>query len=160
MTVSGTLGRVRDAGDARWDEAVGRLVRQAAAAESAVALLAARLSGLDDAGAHQLLPVEMENMVRVVRNLLPVRVRDVRLVGDVLAWTHQVRKLYAVRSSVVHTVWAVSDDGRGMVPVWSNAEVSGDPTTVGDLDRTCTRLALLCTGTFDDLLERVRHQLA
>lgn len=146
--------------DAEWDQAVGRLVRAAARAESAVALLLGRLSGLDDAAAHQLLPVEFDQVVRVVRNLLPVRVHDVRLVGDVLGWTHQVRKLYAVRSSVVHTVWAPSGDAPGMVPAWSNAEVSGEPTTVGDLELTRARLAHLCDEPFDRLLAGVGEHLA
>lgn len=146
--------------DAEWDRAVGRLVRAAARAEAAVAVLLGRLSGLDDPAAHQLLPVEFDQVVRVVRNLLPVRVHDVRLVGDVLAWTHQVRKLYAVRTSVAHTVWRPSDDARGMVPVWSNAEVSGEPTTVADLERTRARLAHLCAEPFDQLLAGVGDHLA
>lgn len=139
-----------------WHEGVGRLVHQAAIAESAVARLARQLGGVDEAAAAQLLPLELEQLVRVVRNLLPLRIHDVRLVNDVLDWTHQVRKLYAVRTSVVHTVWVAAEDTGEMVPAWSSADVAESPVAVADLERTTGRLAQLCGAPLHELLERTR----
>lgn len=140
-----------------WEQSVGRLVHHAAVAEGAVARLARLLSGVDPVAAPQLLPLELEALVRVVRNLVPVRVRDVGLVNDLLDWTHQIRKLYAVRTSVVHTVWGATSESDSRLPVWSSADVGEDPLTVADLLRTASRLERLCGAPLDALLERTRR---
>lgn len=137
-----------------WRGAVGGLVHQGAVAEAAVARLARLLSGIDDAASGQLLPLELEQLIRVVRNLLPLRVHDVRVVGDVLDWTHQVRKLYAVRTSVVHTVWVPDGETDAMRPEWSSAGAAEGPIRVADVDRTTERLARLCAEPLDNLLVR------
>lgn len=144
---------VADTGKA-WHEAVGRLVHQAALAEAGVGRLAHQLSGVDEAASTQLLPLELEQLVRVVRNLAPLRIRDVRLVTDVLGWTHQVRKLYAVRTSVVHTVWAAGGRPDERTPAWSSAGVTDGPVAVGELTRTTSRLEHLCGDPLDALLTR------
>lgn len=140
-----------------WDVAVGRLVHAAAVAERAVSQLARALSGVDRVSAPYLLPLELESLVRIIRNLMPLRVRDSRLNDDVLDWTHQVRKLYAVRTAVVHTVWADAAEGavEEVHPVWSNAGVAEHPLTIDDLARTTRRLQHLCGEPLDRLLDRV-----
>ncbi|MGY1594148.1 hypothetical protein ACI789_06885 [Geodermatophilus sp. SYSU D00965] len=146
-----------------WDRAVGRLVGAGAGAERAVAQLARGLSGMDAKSAPYLLPLELDALVRIIRNLMPLHVRDRRLNDDVLEWTHQVRKLYAIRTAVVHTVWGDADDDRGgglgddegMRPVWSNAGVADHPLTVGELERTTRRLTDLCGRPLEELLRRI-----
>ncbi len=140
-----------------WDAAVGGLVSAAAVAERSVSRLARALSGIDRVSAPYLLPLELDALVRLIRNLMPLRVRDRRLNDDVLEWTHQVRKLYAVRTAVVHTVWAEAPDepGGGMRPVWSNAGVAEHPLTVADLTRTVSRITALCGDPLDRLLQRI-----
>jgi hypothetical protein len=143
-----------------WDVATGRLIHAAALGERAVSQLARALTGVDDVSAPYLLPLELEDLVRIIRNLMPLRVRDRRLNDDVLRWTHQVRKLYAVRTAVVHTVWDRTTGGaEGMHPVWSNAGVSELPLTVADLDRSTQRLTSLCGEPLDQLLTRIAAQL-
>ena len=140
-----------------WDVAVGRLVHAAAVAERAVSQLATALSGIDRVSAPYLLPLELESLIRIIRNLMPLRVRDRRLNDDVLEWTHQVRKLYAVRTAVVHTVWAeAGEDVTAEVrPLWSNAGMAEHPLTASDLTRTTNRLMHLCGAPLDRLLDRV-----
>lgn len=140
-----------------WDVAVGRLVHAAAVAERAVSQLARALSGVDQVSAPYLLPLELESLIRIIRNLMPLRVRDRRLNDDVLEWTHQVRKLYAMRTAVVHTVWADTTGGvdEEMHPAWSNAGVAEYPLTVADLARSTRRLTHLCGEPLDQLLARV-----
>lgn len=135
-----------------WDVAVGQLVRASAVAERAVSQLARSLAGVDRVSALYLLPLELEPLVRIIRNLMPLRVRDRSLNDDVLEWTHQVRKLYAVRTAVVHTVWV--DAAGEMRPLWSNAGMAEHPLTVTDLERTTRRLLHLCGEPLDQLLER------
>ncbi|MGY1644401.1 hypothetical protein ACI782_25120 [Geodermatophilus sp. SYSU D00703] len=152
------------AGDPRaWDAAAGRLVHAAAVAERAVSQLARALSGVDEKSAPYLLPLELDALVRIIRNLMPLHVRDRRLNDDVLEWTHQVRKLYAIRTAVVHTVWADAGsdgggrlgDDDGMRPVWSNAGVADHPLTVADVERTTRRLTDLCGRPQEELLRRI-----
>lgn len=142
---------------AAWDVAVGRLVHAAAVAERAVSQLARALSGVDAVSAPYLLPLELESLVRIIRNLMPLRVRDRRLNDDVLEWTHQVRKLYAVRTAVVHTVWANAAGGGAeeVRPLWSNAGAAEHPLTVADLERTRHRLLHLCDEPLTQLMARV-----
>jgi hypothetical protein len=148
---------------ATWDGAVGRLVGAGAGAERAVARLARGLSGMDEKSAPYLLPLEFDALVRIIRNLMPLHVRDRRLNDDVLEWTHQVRKLYAIRTAIVHTVWvdasgdggAALGDDEGMRPVWSNAGVADHPLTVADLERTTARLTHLCGRPQEELLRRI-----
>jgi hypothetical protein len=143
-----------------WDVAVGRLVHAAALAERSVSQMARVLSGVDPVSAPYLLPLELEALVRTVRNLMPLRIRDRRLNDDVLEWTHQVRKLYAVRTAIVHTVWAdpVAGDGDGREPVWSNAGVAEHPMSVAELDRTTDRLTVLCGEPWESLLRRIAER--
>ncbi|MGY1684236.1 hypothetical protein ACI8AV_05090 [Geodermatophilus sp. SYSU D00804] len=138
-----------------WEAAVGRLVAAAASAERAVSRLARALSGIDRVAAPYLLPLELDALVRLIRNLMPLRVRDRRLNDDVVDWTHQVRKLYAVRTTVVHTVWEPAHGEPGMRPAWSNAGVAEHPLTVAELTRTVDRIATLCGDPLDRLLQRI-----
>lgn len=144
--------------DTDWDVAVGRLVHASALAERSVSQMARLLSGVDPVSAPYLLPLELEALVRTVRNLMPLRIRDRRLNDDVLEWTHQVRKLYAVRTAVLHTVWAEPDADGGRRPVWSNAGVGEHPMTVAELDRTTDRLTALCGGHWESLLRRIAER--
>ncbi|SNR88002.1 hypothetical protein SAMN04488107_0412 [Geodermatophilus saharensis] len=67
-----------------------------------------------------------------------------------------MRKLYAVRTAVVHTVWEDAVDGPGgMRPVWSNAGVAEHPLDVADLTRTIDRITALCGDRLDRLLQRI-----
>ncbi|HST99296.1 MAG TPA: hypothetical protein VLJ85_16740, partial [Geodermatophilus sp.] len=88
-----------------------------------------------------------------------LHVRDRRLNDDVLEWTHQVRKLYAIRTAVVHTVWqdtdADLDRDEGMSPVWSNAGIAEHPLTLAELTRTTRRLTDLCGDPLEELLQRI-----
>jgi len=144
-----------------WDVAVGRLVRSAAVAERAVSQLAQALSAVDPVSAPYLMPLELESLIRIIRNLMPVRVRDRRLNDDVLEWTHQVRKLYAVRTAVVHTIWAdtTASETQEMHPAWSNAGVADLPLTVAELTRNTQRLTHLCGEPLDQLLARVSQHM-
>lgn len=125
-----------------------------------MAALARSLTGVGAVTAAHLLPLELEQLVRVVRNLTPVRLPDVGLVSDLLAWTHQVRKLYAVRTSVVHTVWAVSDEPGTVQPVWSSGGVAEGALGTDDVDRTAERLAQMCGGPLEELLAQVNARMA
>ncbi|MFW3172815.1 hypothetical protein [Geodermatophilus sp. CPCC 206100] len=140
-----------------WHQAVGRLVSAAAVAERAVSQLARALSGVNERSAPYLLPLELDALVRIIRNLMPLHVRDRRLNDDVLEWTHQVRKLYAVRTAVVHTVWqdTDADSDEGMHPAWSNAGIADHPLTVAELVRTTRRITDLCGDPLEQLLRRV-----
>ncbi len=143
-----------------WDVSVGRLVTAAALAERAVSQMARQLSGVDPVNAPYLLPLELEALVRLIRNLMPVHVRDRHLNDDVLEWTHQVRKLYAVRTAILHTVWGEPQDGAegGRLPTWSNAGVGEHPMTVAELTRTTDRLTALCGAPWEKLMGRIAER--
>lgn len=142
-----------------WDVAVGRLVTAAVLAERAVSQMARLLSGVAPVNAPYLLPLELEALVRIIRNLMPLHVRDRHLNDDVLEWTHQVRKLYAVRTAILHTVWGEPQGAdAGRLPEWSNAGVAEHPMTVAELTRTTDRLTAMCGAPWEKLMGRIAER--
>jgi hypothetical protein len=121
--------------------------------------MAQALSGVNQASAPYLLPLEFDALVRIIRNLMPLHVRDRRLNDDMLEWTHKVRKLYAVRTAVVHSVWQdAAEPGGGAWPVWSNAGAADHPLTVADLSRAAQRLLELCDAPLLELRKRLEER--
>ncbi|SDF43132.1 hypothetical protein SAMN05660662_2196 [Blastococcus aurantiacus] len=153
MAVSGTDAHPRQA----WDAAVGRLLAEAAAAEARMSSLLRILAGVDGPAASAVLPREVPAMVGVVEDLLPVHIRDRRLLDDFRRWVHAVGRLCALRATVVHAVWELrpEDGGAVMHPAWSRADTGRHPMTPAELSRTTNAVARLLGPPSDDLLLRL-----
>ena len=140
-----------------WDAAVGRLLAEAAAAEARMSGLLRILAGVDGPGAAAVLPRDIPAMVTIAEDLLPVHVRDRRLLDDFRRWVHTVARLSALRATVVHTVWEPRlEDGREVMhPTWSGSDPGRHPMTPGELSRTTTAVARPLGAPSDDLLLRL-----
>ncbi len=153
MPAPGTDAHPRQA----WDAAVGRLLAEAAAAEARLGLLLRILAGVDGPAASAVLPRDVQRMTGLVEDLLPVHVRDRRLLDDFRRWVHTVARLCALRATVVHTVWELRhDDGRAVMhPTWSGGDPDRHPLSPGELSRTTAAVARLLGAPSDDLLLRL-----
>jgi hypothetical protein len=141
-----------------WDAAVGRLLAEAAGAESRLAFLLRVLAGTDGPSAAYVLPREVPAMVGLAQDLLPVHVREQRLLDDFRRWVHAVAQVCALRTTVVHSVWELQDeDGRAvMQPVWSSSRDAGrHPVTAGELSRRTAAASRLLGAPADELLLRL-----
>ena len=153
MPASGNEAHPRQA----WDAAVGRLLAEAAAAEARMSSLLRILAGVDGPAASAVLPRDVAAMVGVAEDLLPVHVRDRRLLDDFRRWVHTVARLCALRTTVVHAVWELrsEDDRAVMHPAWSSTDPGRHPMTPGELSRTTSALARMLGAPSDDLLLRL-----
>ena len=153
MPAAGTDVHLRQA----WDAAVGRLLAEAAAAEARMSALLRILAGVEGPAASAVLPRDVPAMVAVAEDLLPVLVRDRRLLDDFRRWVHTVARLCALRTTVVHTVWEPHHaDGRAvMQPTWSGGDPGRHPMTPGELSRTTSAVARPLGTPSDDLLLRL-----
>lgn len=140
-----------------WDAAVGRLLREAAEAESRMAALLRVLAGVDGPAAASVLPREVDAMVGMAEALLPLHVRDRRLLDDFRRWVHAVARLCALRTTVVHSVWELRDeDGHAVMhPAWSSGGADRHPMTPGELADTTAAVSRLLGAPADDLLLRL-----
>ena len=140
-----------------WDAAVGRLLAEAAGAEARMSALLRILAGVDGPAASAVLPRDVAGMVGVAEDLLPVLVRDRRLLDDFRRWVHAVARLCELRATVVHSVWEVRDEDGGAVmhPVWPGGGAGRHPMTPGELSRTTSALARPLGTPADDLLLRL-----
>ena len=140
-----------------WDAAVGRLLAESAAAEARMGALLRILAGVDGPGAAAVLPREVPAMVAVAEDLLPVHVRDRRLLDDFRRWVHTVARLCELRATVVHTAWEPRhEDGRAVMhPTWSGRDPGRSPMTPGELSRTTAAVARPLGTPSDDLLLRL-----
>lgn len=160
-TVTETARMAPTAIDARprqdWDAAVGRLLSEAAGAEARIAALLRVLAGVDGPAATAVLPRDVPAMVSVAEDLLPVHVRDRRLLDDFRRWVQAVARLCALRTAVVHAVWELrhEDAGPVMHPVWAGGAADHHPMTAGELARTTSAVARHLGPPSDDLLVRL-----
>ncbi len=140
-----------------WDAAVGALLCEAAGAESRMASLLRILAGVDGPGAALVLPRGVPAMADLVEDLLPVHVRDRRLLDDFRRWAHAVARLCALRTTIVHSVWELRNEGDRAVmhPVWSGSDAERHPMTHGELTRTTSAAARLLGPPADELLLRL-----
>jgi hypothetical protein len=140
-----------------WDAAVGRLLSEAAGAEARIAALLRVLAGVDGPAAAAVLPREVPAMVAVAEDLLPVHVRDRRLLDDFRRWVQAVARLCALRTAVVHAVWELRyEDARPVMhPAWSSGATDRHPMTAGELARTTAAVARHLGPPADDLLVRL-----
>ena len=152
MPASGTDVHLRQT----WDAAVGRLLADSAAAEARMSALLRILAGVDGPGAAAVLPRGVPAMVAIAEDLLPVHVRDRRLLDDFRRWVHTVARLCDLRATVVHTVWEPRhEDGRAVMhPTWSG-DPGRHPMTPGELSRTTAAIARPLGTPSDDLLLRL-----
>jgi hypothetical protein len=146
-------------GDPRqeWDAAVGRLLAEAAGAESRLALLLRVLAGTDGPRAAYVLPREVTAMVTLAGDLLPLHVRERGLLDDFRRWVHAVSQVCALRDRVVHSVWELRDDGGRAVmqPVWSSSDAGRHPVTAVELARTTSSATRLLGPPADELFLRL-----
>jgi hypothetical protein len=140
-----------------WDAAVGRLLAEAAEAEARMAALLRILAGVDGPAAAAVLPRGVPAMVAVAEDLLPMHVRDRRLLDDFRRWVQAVGRLCALRTSVVHAVWEPrSEDGRPVMhPAWSGDGTQRHAMTAGELSRTTSAAARPLGPPADELLLRL-----
>lgn len=140
-----------------WDAAVGHLLTEAACAEARMAALLRILAGVEGPAAAAVLPREVPAMVAVAEDLLPVHVRDRRLLDDFRRWVQAVDRLCALRSRVVHAVWELrTDDGDPVMhPAWSSGATDRHPLTAGELARTTRAVTRHLGPPSDDLLLRL-----
>jgi hypothetical protein len=153
MPATGTDTHPRQA----WDAAVGRLLAEAAGAEARLGALLRILAGVDGPAASAVLPRDVTGMVGVAEDLLPVLVRDRRLLDDFRRWVHAVARVCSLRSTVVHSVWELRyEDSRAVMhPIWSGGDPGCHPMTSGELFRTTVAVARPLGAPSDDLLLRL-----
>lgn len=96
--------------DGKFKAAVGEVAQQAAQLESVVAIVAWGLAGLEDDIARIVVPNNMDRMLSLITDLLPIRVLDDGLRQDVSKWASSVRGVYRQRNSILHSVWIPVDD--------------------------------------------------
>lgn len=94
----------------RFRAAVGEVAQQSAMLESVVAITVWGLAGLDHTVARIVVPNNMERMLTLIGQLLPVRVDDADLRQEVQTWVTEVRRLYKERGSILHSVWIGNGD--------------------------------------------------
>jgi hypothetical protein len=151
MQAPGLVGHRRQ----EWDAAVGRLLAESSHAEARLGTLVRVLAGADGPAAAYVLPREVPAMAGLVEDLLPLHVRDQRLLDDLRRWVHAVSRLCALRTAVVHSTWEPLADRAAMQPVWSRSDVARHPMTAGELSRTTLALSGLLGGPADELLLRL-----
>lgn len=91
--------------DKAFRQAVGEVAQQAAILESVVAIVAWGMAGLDQRVARIVVPNNMDRMLTLIRDLLPLRVSDDGLRREVESWLTDVKATYARRSKVIHSAW-------------------------------------------------------
>jgi hypothetical protein len=140
-----------------WDAAVGRLLAGSAEAEARLGHLLRVLTGTEGRSAAYVLPRDVPAMVGLAEDLLPLHVRDHSLRDDFRRWVHAVARLCALRTTIVHSVWELRDDGGQAVmhPVWSSSEAGRHPMTADELTRTAAAVSRLLGPPADDLLLRL-----
>jgi len=153
MPTAGVLAPTRQ----EWDAAVGRLLTEAAAAEARMGSLLRILVGVDGPAAAAVLPRDVPAAARAVEELLPVHVRDRRLLDDFRRWVHAATRLCALRATVVHAVWELRhEDGRAVMhPVWSGSDPGRHPMTPGELSRTTAAVCTQVGTPSEELLLRL-----
>lgn len=89
--------------------AVGEVAQQSAQLESAVAIVTWGLAGVEQDIARIVIPNNMDRMLSLVNELVPVRVADPGLQRTVRDWAGRVRTIYASRGRILHSVWIGND---------------------------------------------------
>lgn len=92
--------------------AVGEVAQQSAQLEAVVAIVTWGLAGVEQDIARIVIPNNMDRMLSLVNDLVPVRVTDPELQRTVRDWTGRVRSIYNSRGRILHSVW-IGDDEEG-----------------------------------------------
>ncbi|MGO4250158.1 hypothetical protein AB4Y87_23435 [Paenarthrobacter sp. RAF54_2] len=90
--------------------AIGEVAQQSAQLEAVVAIVTWGLAGVEQAIARIVVPNNMDRMLSLINELVPVRVQDPELQRRVKDWSGRVRTVYNSRGRILHSVWIGNDD--------------------------------------------------